>query len=90
MFATLALLIAAVGVYGVVAFSVSRRTLEIGVQWRSAPRVAAIVRLVMAEALGLVGIGLMLGLAGAVAGGRVRTLLFQAAPTDPWRFCSCP
>jgi putative ABC transport system permease protein len=89
VFATLALLIAAVGVYGVVAFSVSRRTQEIGVRVALGASRRTIVRLVMAEALGLVGIGLVLGLAGAVAGGRaIRTLLFETAPTDPMTFAA--
>jgi putative ABC transport system permease protein len=83
VFATLALAIAAVGVYGVVAFSVSRRTQEIGVRVALGATRAGIVRLVMAEALGLVGLGLGLGLAGAFAGGRaIRTLLFETTPTD--------
>jgi putative ABC transport system permease protein len=89
VFATLALLIAAVGVYGVVAFSVSRRTQEIGVRVALGASRGAIVRLVMAEALGLVGIGLVLGLVGAAAGGRaIRTLLFETAPTDPVTFAA--
>ncbi|MGH9312807.1 MAG: ABC transporter permease, partial [Vicinamibacterales bacterium] len=54
VFAALALTIAAVGVYGVVAFSVSRRTQEIGVRVALGASRGAIVRLVMAEALGLV------------------------------------
>ena len=84
VFAALALMIAAVGVYGVVAFSVSRRTREIGVRVALGASRGAIVRLVMAEALGLVGVGLVLGLVGAAAGGRaIRTLLFETAPTDP-------
>jgi putative ABC transport system permease protein len=89
VFATLALVIAAVGVYGVVAFSVSRRTQEIGVRVALGASRGAIVRLVMAEALGLVGIGLALGLAGAAAGGRaIRTLLFETAPTDLMTFAA--
>jgi putative ABC transport system permease protein len=83
VFAALALAIATVGVYGVVAFSVSRRTQEIGVRVALGASRGAIVRIVMAEALGLVGIGLALGLAAAIAAGRgIRTLLFETAPTD--------
>jgi ABC-type antimicrobial peptide transport system permease subunit len=89
VFAALALTIAAVGVYGVVTFSVSRRTQEIGVRVALGASRGAIVRLVMAEALGLVGLGLVLGLVGAAAGGRaIRTLLFETAPTDPVTFAT--
>jgi putative ABC transport system permease protein len=89
VFAALALAIAAVGVYGVVAFSVSRRTQEIGIRVALGASRGAIVRLVMAEALGLVGLGLVLGLIGAAAGGRaIRTLLFETAPTDPVTFAT--
>ena len=89
VFAALALMIAAVGVYGAVAFSVSRRTREIGVRVALGASRGAIVRLVMTEALGLVGVGLVLGLVGAAAGGRaIRTLLFETAPTDPMTFAA--
>ena len=84
VFAALALAIAAVGVYGVVAFSVSRRTQEIGVRVALGATRGSVIRLVMSEALGLVGIGIAVGLAGAIAGGRaISTLLFETAPTDP-------
>jgi putative ABC transport system permease protein len=83
VFAALALAIAAVGVYGVVAFSVSRRTQEIGVRVALGATRGTIVRLVLAEALGLVGAGLAIGLAAAAAAARgIRTLLFDTAPTD--------
>ena len=84
LFAALALLIAAVGVYGVVSYSVGGRTREIGLRMALGATRGAVTRLVMRETFLLVGLGLITGLGLCVVATRaIRTLLFNTAPTDP-------
>jgi len=84
VFAGLAVLLAAIGVYGVVAYSVRRRTQEIGIRMALGARAGDVLRLVLREGLLLGGLGVALGLAGAAAFTRVlRSLLFEVTPTDP-------
>ncbi len=82
-FAVLALLLAGIGLYGVVNDSVIQRRREIGVRMALGARAPDIVRHVTAGALVLVAVGLALGLGGGVAFGRViGSLLFQVTPTE--------
>jgi putative ABC transport system permease protein len=84
LFAALALLIAAVGVYGVISYSVGGRTREIGLRMALGATRGAVTRLVMRETFLLIGVGLVSGLAlCTVATRAIRTLLFNTAPTDP-------
>src|SRR3989441_806075 len=84
VFASLAVALAMIGVYGVVSYSVSQRTNEIGIRVAMGARSSEIVRLVLREALALSGIALGFGLAGSLALSRVlQTLLFEVTPTDP-------
>ena len=86
-----ALLIAAVGLYGVLAYWVSRRTREIGVRSAIGATPASILRLVMRQGLTLALIGLGLGLAVAFAVSRVvSTMLFGVSATDPLVFAGVP
>jgi putative ABC transport system permease protein len=86
-----ALVIAAVGLYGVLAYWVSRRTREIGVRSAIGASPSNILGLVMRQGLTLALIGLALGLAGAVAASRlVAALLFGVSPTDPLVFAGVP
>jgi ABC-type antimicrobial peptide transport system permease subunit len=86
-FAVLALLLAAVGVYGVLAQVVARRTPEIGVRMALGAGRAEILRMVMASGFRLVALGLLLGSAGALVLSRlIRAQLFGVRGTDPLTF----
>jgi predicted permease len=79
----LGLLLAAVGIYGLMAFLVGRRTPEIGVRMALGAQRQGIFRLVIGHALRLTAIGIVLGVAGAMAAAQaLRSLLFGVAPTD--------
>jgi ABC-type antimicrobial peptide transport system permease subunit len=83
VFGCLAALLAALGLYGVIAFMVARRTREIGIRMALGARQASVLWMVMRETLGLAGIGVALGLAGAYAVTRlIQAQLFGVAPTD--------
>jgi predicted permease len=83
-FGVLAVIIAAVGIAGVLAFSVSARTNEIGIRMSLGADSAQVQRMVLAEGGILLVYGLVLGIAGALAGTRlIRGLLFGIAPNDP-------
>ena len=82
-FAGTALLLAALGTYGVVAFAVQQRTREFGIRLAIGADAARVRGLVLAQAAKLVGLGAAVGLAGALAAGRlVTTLLFGVTPFD--------
>jgi putative ABC transport system permease protein len=84
VFAGIAVLLATVGLYGAIAYSVTQRTQEIGIRIAVGAEPAHVLKLVIGQALGLVGIGLAIGLAGALAQSRLlETLLFGVSPTDP-------
>jgi ABC-type antimicrobial peptide transport system permease subunit len=83
VFALLALTLAAVGVYGVMAYSVAARTREIGVRVALGARPSRVFSMVVRQGLKAAAIGLALGLAGALALGRVlTTLLYGVTSTD--------
>jgi putative ABC transport system permease protein len=88
-FAALAFVLAAVGIYGVVSYSVAQRTREIGVRMALGARQTDVLSLVLVEGFRLTMLGVVLGLAGAVAATRLLTdLLFEVKPTDPITFIS--
>jgi predicted permease len=83
-FGLLCLLLAAVGLYGVMSFAVSRRTRETGIRMTLGARPAELLRQVLRQALLLVAAGVALGLAAAFAGTRLlASLLFGLGATDP-------
>jgi predicted permease len=83
LFGALALLLASIGLFGLMSYNVSRRTNEIGVRMALGAQRQDVLRLVLRESMVLVVIGVVTGLAVAVAAGRlVETLLFGLPPTD--------
>ncbi len=86
-FAGLALLLTAIGIYGVLSYTVRQRTHEIGIRRAVGAGQSDIVRLVVGRAAVLVGAGVAFGLAGALAGARVlSSMLFGVSPWDPTTF----
>ena len=88
-FAVVALALAAVGVYGVMAYSVRERTQEIGVRMALGASAASVFRLVIGHALRLVLIGVVAGLiAAGLLTRSIERLLFGIEPLDPWTFAT--
>jgi putative ABC transport system permease protein len=89
VFACIALLLAAIGIYGVMSYSFSRRIHEIGIRVALGAQSADILSMVLREGMQLVLLGLAAGLVGAVVLTRfLRTLLFDVTSTDPIVFTS--
>jgi predicted permease len=83
MFGGLAMLIASIGLFGLMSYSVARRTNEIGIRMALGAESRHVLRLVMSESMTLVLLGIVVGLAAALAAGRLVTaLLFGLAATD--------
>jgi len=83
-FGTLAMIIAMVGIAGVLAFSVSARTAEIGIRMSLGADAGKVHRMILGEGGSLLGVGLALGAVGAFLASTVlRGLLFGVAPHDP-------
>lgn len=88
-FAVIALALAAVGIYGVVAYSVSQRTQEIGVRVALGATPGTVVRLVLRDGLRLAVAGSVIGAAVALAALRVlRSMLYGVSPADPLTFAA--
>ena len=84
IFSALALCLAMAGVYGVITYVVGRRLSEIGLRMALGASSADVLWLVLREGLALAGVGLAVGLAGAVAATRLLTsMLFEVKPADP-------
>jgi putative ABC transport system permease protein len=87
LFGALALALAVVGLYGVISYSVSQRSREIGVRVALGARDSDVLRLVLSQGLKLTTIGLAVGFAGALVVSRVlSSVLYGVSPTDPVSF----
>jgi len=88
-FGGLALVLAGVGVYGVLAYTVSQRTRELGIRVALGAHAGAVRALVLRQGLGVALVGLVLGLVGALALSRLLgAVLYEVSPTDPLALAS--
>jgi predicted permease len=86
-FAAIALTLAAVGIYGVLAYLVARRTHEIGIRLAVGARRTQVLALVLTQGLTLAGAGIVVGVIAALMLTRLmQSLLYQVRPQDPWTF----
>ena len=87
VFAMVALFLAAVGLYGVVAYAVSQRTQEIGLRMAIGAQREDVLRMVLTDGMKLALVGIVLGVGAALALARyVQSLLFEVTPFDPWSY----
>jgi putative ABC transport system permease protein len=91
LFAALALLLTAIGLYGVMAYSVSQRTREMGIRIALGAQTGNVLRLVVKQGMILAAIGVVLGLITSFAMTRLmRTILYEVSATDPVTFIFAP
>jgi putative ABC transport system permease protein len=91
IFAALGIALAAIGLYGVVSYSVASRSQEIGIRMAMGARPGDVIRMVVRQGMGMTAGGLVLGLAGAFAATRLlRTMLVGVSSTDPAVFALVP
>jgi len=87
MFAIVALILACVGIYGVISYSVAQRTHEIGIRMALGARGVDVLRMIVRQAILMAGVGVVLGLSISFALGSLMVkLLFGVAPRDPLTF----
>ena len=84
VFALVALLMAAIGLFGVISYTVARRTPEIGLRMALGADRASVMKLVFGQGLGLAGVGVAAGVVGSAAvGWLIASQLYQVGPIDP-------
>jgi predicted permease len=89
LFAVVAMILAAVGIYGVMSYSVTQRTREIGIRMALGAPTPEVLKLIVGQGMLLAGVGVGIGLAGAVATTRLMaSLLYGTSPTDPVTFAA--
>ena len=87
LFGAVALVLASIGVYGVLSYSVSQRTQEIGVRVALGAARRDVLRLIVGQGVRLAAVGIVLGMIGAaLVTPAVRTILYNVTPTDPLSF----
>ena len=87
LFAGLALLLAGIGLFGLMSYAVARRTREIGIRMAVGAQQGAILGLILRESVALCGLGIVVGIPCAIAGTRLVThMLFGVGPADPLTF----
>ncbi|HET9363917.1 MAG TPA: ABC transporter permease [Candidatus Angelobacter sp.] len=87
LFAILALFLATIGIYGVMSYSVTQRTREIGIRMALGANQQDIMRLILRQGMITVLIGFAIGIVGSLFGTRlISSLLYSVKPTDPWTF----
>ena len=90
-FAGVALLLSAIGVYGMLAFSIAQRSIEIGIRMALGAQRGDVLRLLLRQGIKPAAIGLAIGLAGALASSRVlQGFLYDVLPSDPLTFVTVP
>jgi ABC-type antimicrobial peptide transport system permease subunit len=91
VFGLLGLILASVGIYGVMAYSVSQRTREIGIRMATGANAGDVVRLIMRQGMTLVLIGAVIGLVGALGAARLlQGILYGENTLDPMTFTLVP
>ncbi|HET7536661.1 MAG TPA: ABC transporter permease, partial [Candidatus Didemnitutus sp.] len=84
VFSVVALVISAIGIYGVMAYSVSQRTSEIGIRMALGASARDVLRMILRQGMAVIGLGLAVGLVAAIAATRVvASILYQTSPRDP-------
>jgi predicted permease len=91
VFAVVALALAAIGTYGVMAYAVAQRRQEIGIRMALGAQASSVLGMVLGQGIAVAGLGLVIGIAGAFALTRLlSSLLFNISATDPLAFLSAP
>jgi putative ABC transport system permease protein len=89
VFGALALVLGAIGIYGVIAYSVAQRTHEIGIRMALGARQGDVVRMILAQGARIAGAGVVIGILASLGLTRLLTnLLFSVSPADPVTFAA--
>lgn len=90
VFSGMAMLVATVGLYGLIAYSVAQRTQELGIRLALGAAPGSVLRMVLRQGLALAILGVLIGLGGALALTQfMRSLLYGVSTTDGWTFAAC-